>query len=138
MGARNHVLDGVHIPPWEWAILRGKGQPIVKYRDTAVIRAKWLNQSRCHLSCELNEPKESCIIWGLDPLMGRAILRQVPIVKVYGVSAMSCAKTAEPMEMPFAMLSPVDPRNHVLDRVYRSPVEMGNFEGKSMPNNILT
>jgi len=33
---------GVHISPWEEAILRGgrKGHPIVKYRDTAVICAK--------------------------------------------------------------------------------------------------
>ena len=31
MGSRNHVLDGVHITPWEEAILRG--QPIVRYRD---------------------------------------------------------------------------------------------------------
>jgi len=29
-----HVLDGVHIHPWIWAILRGEGRPIVKYRDT--------------------------------------------------------------------------------------------------------
>jgi len=33
-GPRNHVLDGVHIPPREGAILRGQGWPIVKYRDT--------------------------------------------------------------------------------------------------------
>jgi len=25
VGLRNHVLDGVQIPPWEEAILRGKG-----------------------------------------------------------------------------------------------------------------
>ena len=25
VGPGNHVLDGVQIPPWEWAILRGKG-----------------------------------------------------------------------------------------------------------------
>ena len=30
----NHVLDGVQILPWEEAILRGKGHPIVKYQDT--------------------------------------------------------------------------------------------------------
>ena len=28
MGPRNHALDGVQIPPWEGAILRGKGRPI--------------------------------------------------------------------------------------------------------------
>ena len=34
VGPRNHVLDGGPDPPWEGAILRGKGRPIVKYRDT--------------------------------------------------------------------------------------------------------
>jgi len=29
---------------------------------------------------------------------------------------MSCAKTAELIEMPFAMMSRVDPMNHVFDR----------------------
>jgi len=50
VGPRNHVLDGVHISPWEGAILRGKGYPIVKYRDTmrSSVR-KRLNQPRCHL-----------------------------------------------------------------------------------------
>jgi len=33
VGPRNHALDGVQIPQWAWAILRGKGWPIVKYRD---------------------------------------------------------------------------------------------------------
>ena len=31
---------GVQIPPWEGAILRGKGRPIVKYKDTMDIYAK--------------------------------------------------------------------------------------------------
>ena len=30
---------------------------------------------------------------------------------------MSCAKTTEPIEMPFRMLTYVGPRNHVLDGV---------------------
>ena len=33
MGPRNHVLDGGPDHLWEGAVLRGKGQPIVKYRD---------------------------------------------------------------------------------------------------------
>jgi len=34
MAQRNHVLDwGLH-PPWEGAILRGKGAPVVKYIAT--------------------------------------------------------------------------------------------------------
>jgi len=27
VGPKDHVLDGVQIPPWEGAILRGKGMP---------------------------------------------------------------------------------------------------------------
>jgi len=34
LGQRNHVLDGGLDLLWEGAILRGKGHPIVKYRDT--------------------------------------------------------------------------------------------------------
>jgi len=30
----NHVLDGGPDPPWEGAILRGKGHTVVKYRET--------------------------------------------------------------------------------------------------------
>jgi len=33
VGPGNRVLDGVQIPPCERAVLRGKGRPIVKYRD---------------------------------------------------------------------------------------------------------
>jgi len=53
-GPRNHVLDGDPDPPWEGAILRGKGHPIVKYRIT--LRSsmqKWLNRSRCRLGLRL-------------------------------------------------------------------------------------
>ena len=48
VGPRNHVLDGGPDPPWEGAILLGKGHPIVKYRDTlrSSVR-KQLNRSRC-------------------------------------------------------------------------------------------
>ena len=35
--------------------------------------------------------------------------------KVKGHSAVICAKTAEPIEMPFALWTRMDPRNHVLD-----------------------
>ena len=57
--------------PWEEAILRGKGRPIVKYRDTTGI----------------------------------------------------CAKTAEPIEMPFGLWTWMGPRNHALDGVQIPPWE---------------
>jgi len=36
--------------------------------------------------------------------------------KVMGHSTVSCAKTAEPIEMPFWTKTPVVPRNYVLDK----------------------
>jgi len=34
-GPKKQLLDGVHIPLWEGAILRGgKGRPVVKYSDS--------------------------------------------------------------------------------------------------------
>jgi len=46
--------------------------------------------------------------------------------KVYGYSTVNCAKAAESIEMPFGMLSRVDPRNHVLDGV-QIPHAKGQF-----------
>jgi len=44
VGPMNHVLDGDPDPPWEGAVLRGKGRPITKYRDTLWQAVqKWLN-----------------------------------------------------------------------------------------------
>jgi len=40
----------------------------------------------------------------------------------------SCAKTAEPIEMPFGILSRVDPRNHVLGW-FQMPNGKGHFYG---------
>jgi len=45
----------------------------------------------------------------------------------------SCAKMAEPIEMPFALWTLVDPRNHILDVGPDRPKRRGNFVGKNMP-----
>jgi len=52
VGLGNHVLDGSPDAPWEGPIFggRGKGHPIVKYRDTLWSSVqKRLNRSRCRL-----------------------------------------------------------------------------------------
>jgi len=41
--------------------------------------------------------------------------RAILIVK-YGDTAVTCAKTAEPIEMPLGLKARMDPRTHVLDR----------------------
>ena len=54
---------------------------------------------------DLGGPKESCIRWSLDPAWEWAILRGdgVAHCKVHGHSALSCAKTAEPIKIPFRL-----------------------------------
>jgi len=42
----------------------------------------------------------------------------------------SCAKTAEPLEMPFGMWTVVGPSNHVLDGGSRLPHTKGQFLGE--------
>ena len=47
------------------------------------------------------------------------------------VTLVSPAKTAEPIEMPFGLRTPVGPGNHILDGVQNpDPMEMGNFGEK--------
>ena len=55
---------------------------------------------------------------GPAPLMGRGNFERgkgTSFCKVYGESAVICAKTAEPMEMPFRLWARMVHRNHVLD-----------------------
>jgi len=62
-----------------------------------------------------------------DPPVKTAILRGKEgsaYCKIYGSSAVSCAKTDEPIKMPFGKLSWVSIRNHVLDGV-----QMFSWEG---------
>jgi len=49
---------------------------------------------------------------------------------------MSCAKTAEPIEMQFGILSRVGPGNHVLDGV-QMPHGKGHFWGRKEANLVL-
>jgi len=51
------------------------------------------------------------------------------------VTIVSPAKTAEPIDVPFGMLSLVDPRNHVLDKESKSSLWEGAvFRGKGLPD----
>ena len=52
-------------------------------------------------------------------------------------TTMSCAKTAEPIEMPFGLRTQVDPRNHLLDEGFDPPRGRGNFRGCAAIANAL-
>jgi len=46
------------------------------------------------------------------------------------VTLVSHTKTAAPIEMPFGLMTPVDPLNHVLDGGPDPPMGRDNFEGE--------
>jgi len=50
--------------------------------------------------------------------------------KVYEHFAVSCAKMAEPIEMPFGFGTRVGPGNHVLDGGPDAPMGSGSFKGR--------
>jgi len=64
--------------------------------------------------------RKPCIRWGPDLPCERAVLRRKgrDHCKVYGFSAVSCAKTAELIDMPFGVWTQVSPRKHVFDIVH--------------------
>jgi len=50
-------------------------------------------------------------------------------------TAVSCARMAELIEMPFGLWTLVGPRNHVLDVGPDRPKRRGNFWGKDIPGH---
>ena len=61
------------------------------------------------------------------------IVYSVGLSVCLSVMAMSPAKAAEPIEMPFGTLTRVGPRNHVLDRGPDLRTWSGNFEREKGP-----
>jgi len=80
--AQGTVLDGVHIPPWEGAILGGKWRRVVKYRDALPWAVQkqlklWIHLRRSRVSDgvqmiqregtlrEMSNPLQNIGFWGL-------------------------------------------------------------------------
>jgi len=80
---------------------------------------KQLNQARFRLGWGL-EPKEPYVLDGVRFPHGKGKFwgGRAAHCKVYGRSDMSCAKTAEPIKMPFGIWTSVSPRMHILDGVH--------------------
>jgi len=96
------VTDGV---PWSVRLSVGRSVTIVTLQ-------KWLNCLRCRLGCGLGWTRGTIIRWGPDTRYKGAVLRGMAAhCKVSGLSAVSYAKTAEPIEMPFGMWTAVGPRS---------------------------
>jgi len=107
IGPGNHVLDGGSDPPWEQAIL-GKGSLIVKYRKFLPWAAqKQLNRLTCHLGCGLWWAKGSA----------SSILFARWHQRTRQRSTVSCAKTAEPIDLPFGLWTRVVRRKHKFNHI---------------------
>jgi len=68
---------------------------------------------------DFSGPKEPYIRPGIRYPMWRGNFEGIsggPFYKVSGLAAVSCAKTADPIEVSFAMWTQVGPRKHLLDR----------------------
>ena len=77
---------------------------------------KQLNQSRCHIS----GPKEACIRWDPDSPCEGAIIRGEDMPRhARRHFAISCAKMAEPIDLPFALWTRVGQRKHKFNRIYQ-------------------
>jgi len=70
------------------------------------------NRLRTHHWCSQSR-KESCEMGGPDPSTGRGNFgERGSHCKIYGLSAVSCAKTAEPIDLSFGLWTRVGPRKH--------------------------
>ena len=84
-------------------------------RPIVTDRVAWsVGLSVCHTSAiwveDSGGPKKACIRW-VAILRGKG----ASYCKVLEHSAVICAKTAEPIKMPFVLWARMVPRNHVFD-----------------------
>jgi len=78
---------------------KGEGGTIVKYSDIAVICAKTAEP----IEMPKGRPKEACIRWGPDP-MRRSMIRGKDMPEhARRQPTVSCAKMAEPTDLPFGL-----------------------------------
>jgi len=94
------------------------GKPL--YRDTLRSSVqRRLNRSRCRLGCGLTWAQSiMCYIGGPDPLWKGAILvDRGAHCKLSALSAIKCAKTAEPIHLPFRLWTRVGGGMHKFNRI---------------------
>jgi len=98
IGQRKHVLDGDPDPHAKGQVL-GKG-----HAQSRELCKKWLNQLRYCLDYGLRWLKKACIRWGSRSPMRRGNFRGIDMLgHAKRHSAVSPAKTAEPIEMLFGL-----------------------------------
>jgi len=108
-----------------------KGWPILKYGDALLQGVpKWLNRSRCHLGYRLWWPKEACIRQGPDLPYEGAIIRGNDMpgnARLH--SAISCAKMAEPIYLPFVFVDLGGPKEAQVQLYSPGGANVPSWEG---------
>ena len=101
MGPGNHVLDRGPDPPWEGAVLRGKGASHCKLKGhVAVISAKTAEAIEMPFVLWARIGRRNYVLDGVrDPPWEGAIFVERGVY--CKVSAVSCAKGAESIDLPF-------------------------------------
>ena len=97
-----------------------EGETGKPYRDTLRSSVQTpLNRSRCRFGCGLAWAQSiMCYMEGPDPPGERALLvDRGAHCKVSALCAVSCAKTAEPIHLPFRLWTPVSRRMHKFNRI---------------------
>jgi len=79
-------------------------------------------------------PKEQCVRW--IPYGKGQFWEEEGHCNVWGLSAVSCAETAEPLEMLFRLWTCVGPRKHVLNGCPDNPCEWVSFRGRTSPDML--
>jgi len=97
----------------------GEGRPIVKYRDTELICAKMaeLMVITFGLWAQTGPRNHKLDRVQIPPWEGAIFWETGAHCKIWGLSAMSCAKTAEPVDLPFGLWTRVDQRKHKFSRI---------------------
>jgi len=117
---------------------KGNGHPIVKHRDTlrSAVR-KWLNRLRCCLGCCLGWAQRILQEWCADLCVVRDNFERERAAhcEVYRRFAMSCAKTAEPIEVLCGLWTWVGPTRHLLDGGPDPLCEGAVIRVNGMPDN---
>jgi len=130
-GPKDHISDTGLDPPWEWTILRGKGGPLWNIGTLPWAMQKRLNRSRCRLLFELGWVQGTIYYMGSKSPMRRRNLQGKDMPGYARPhSDVSCAKMAEPIEIPFGLWTQVGPREPCIGCGSRSPEAKGNFRWK--------
>jgi len=118
----NHVLHGCQILPWEGAILRGGGQAnhFKVLGHSAVICANTTEPIEVPFGLWARMRQRHQVLDGVQTPHGKGQFWRIgaPISKYMNfISAVSCAKKAEPIDLPFGLWTRQGRRMHMFNRI---------------------